>query len=353
MLTTLDHLPAGLLDLEAEQLSQILEGSTLIHLTGQQDPPLFVSVLLHGNEDTGWLAIRQLLRRYQEQRLPRSLSLFIGNVEAARHRLRHLDHQPDFNRIWQGGDRPEHHMAGQVLDQMRQRGILAAIDVHNNTGRNPHYSCVSHLEDACLQLASLFDRKVLYLPRPAGLLARAFGELGPTIGLECGLPHLTNGTQHAHDFLEQCLQMDRVPAHPVDPESVDLLHTVAVVKVPDQVRFGFAPPDDHFPDLALDLVLRQALDDFNFREIPADTVLGWAQQGIPLEVKDALSGADLLSHYFYAEAGQIKTAIPLMPGMLTQDERGIRQDCLCYLMERYISTPERGGQEASGVFPRG
>ncbi|MFS8860164.1 peptidase M14, partial [Synechococcus sp. H60.1] len=80
MLTVLDHLPEQLLDLEAHQLYDRLGGPTLIHLAGRRDPPLFVSVLLHGNEVTGWQAVRQLLRRYVQRELPRSLSLFIGNV---------------------------------------------------------------------------------------------------------------------------------------------------------------------------------------------------------------------------------------------------------------------------------
>ncbi|MFZ3041956.1 MAG: hypothetical protein WA108_09235 [Thiobacillus sp.] len=36
--------------------------------------------------------------------------------------------------------------------------------------------------------------------------------------------------------------------------------------------------------------------------------------------------------------GEITLRKPLMPAMLTRDEQVIRQDCLCYLMER-IRTP--------------
>ncbi|MFN5977756.1 MAG: peptidase M14, partial [Pseudanabaena sp.] len=60
MLDVYDRLPDGLLDLESDQLYKILERPTLIHLEGDRQPPLFVSVLLHGNETTSWLAIREL-----------------------------------------------------------------------------------------------------------------------------------------------------------------------------------------------------------------------------------------------------------------------------------------------------
>lgn len=98
----LDFVPDGLLSVSAESLHSILNKPTLIHLTGKHPEPLFVSVLLHGNETTGFFAIQELLKQYQDQTLPRSLSIFFGNIKAASLGLRRLDGQPDFNRIWPG-----------------------------------------------------------------------------------------------------------------------------------------------------------------------------------------------------------------------------------------------------------
>ena len=112
MLTIINNIPEGLLEKEADELYKILPGPTLMHLSGNKQPPLFVSVLMHGNEDTGWIAIRDLLRQYQDKTLPRSLSVFIGNVDAARHGVRFLENQPDYNRIWNishaSGEPPEY-----------------------------------------------------------------------------------------------------------------------------------------------------------------------------------------------------------------------------------------------------
>ena len=134
MLTILDHLPDGFLDIDARHLHKIFDGPTLIHLPGRQSPALFVSVLLHGNEVTGLLAIQKLLKYYSDRQLPRALSLLVGNVQAARVGLRRLDNQLDYNRIWRGGDTPEHAMAQQVLDEMARRSVFASIDIHNNNG---------------------------------------------------------------------------------------------------------------------------------------------------------------------------------------------------------------------------
>ncbi len=103
-LIELDHMPPGLLERPASALHHALDGPTLIHLEGKNPQPLFVSVLQHGNEVTGWEAIRRLLKsHYEFDQLPRSLSVLIGNTRAAKHRLRRLDDQLDYNRCWPGG----------------------------------------------------------------------------------------------------------------------------------------------------------------------------------------------------------------------------------------------------------
>jgi predicted deacylase len=101
----LNHMPAGLLERPASALYQQIDGPTLIHLEGRNKCPLVVSVLQHGNEVTGWESVRRLLKNhYQNNELPRSLVILIGNPQAAKHRLRRLDDQPDFNRCWPGGN---------------------------------------------------------------------------------------------------------------------------------------------------------------------------------------------------------------------------------------------------------
>lgn len=340
MLTVLDHLPDQLLDLEAHQLYDRLGGPTLIHLPGRRDPALFVSVLLHGNETTGWQAVRQLLRRYsplhrcRERELPRSLSLFIGNVQAARQGQRRLDGQPDYNRIWGSGSTPEHAMAQAVLQQMQQRGVFASVDIHNNTGTNPHYACVNHLDAPTLHLATLFGRTVLYFTKPEGVQSMAFGRFCPAVTLECGKPDQPHGTQHAYEFLEACLHLSAIPQRPVLSQDIDLFHSVAIVKVPDQVSFSFGEEDGNQEGSPSHIRFPPDLDLLNFRELPPHTPIGWTNNGFHLDVQDE-QGQNVADRFFYACNGEIRTSVPIMPGMLTLNSRIIRQDCLCYLMERY------------------
>ena len=335
MLTQYDSLPDGVLDLPAGRLHEALPGPSLIHLPGRRPEPLFASVLLHGNEDTGWLAAQSVLRKFQSAELPRAMSLFIGNLEAARAGLRRLDDQPDYNRVWPGGEatqNAEGEVMHQVVDEMHRRRVFASIDIHNNTGLNPHYACVNRLDPHFLHLATLFSRIVVYFIRPQGVQSAAFAELCPSVTVECGKPGTPGSVEHAAAYIEACLHLSEFPAHPVAPHDIDLFHTVATVKLPDEVSFdfGFAAADIRFvPEL----------DHYNFRELAPGELLGRLAAGSQARLC-ALDehGDDVGAHLFDYRGGEITLRQALMPAMLTRDERVIRQDCLCYLMER-ISLP--------------
>ncbi|MCU7891115.1 MAG: succinylglutamate desuccinylase/aspartoacylase family protein [Candidatus Thiodiazotropha sp. (ex Ustalcina ferruginea)] len=335
MLQEIDHLPEDLLGLKASQLADHLAGPTLIHLPGRREEPLFVSVLMHGNENVGWEAIRALLASYQGGKdLPRSLSLFIGNVKAAAKGLRLLPGQPDFNRIWCGSELPEtaeHHMMAQVVERMRPRKPFASVDVHNNTGLNPHYACLNRLDTSFLHLALLFSRTVVYFLRPKGVQSMAFAALCPSVTLECGKVGSAHGVDHARDYLDACLHLAEHPQHALTHLDIDLFHTVAQVKISPHVSFGFSPGESK-------IVLDPDIDHLNFRELPAGTPFGWIN-GTGLEVLDVRDeqGQEVTRDFFAIEEGQLCLHRSVMPSMLTKDLDVIHQDCLCYLMERYES----------------
>jgi len=48
----------------------------------------------------------------------------------------------------------------------------------------------------------------------------------------------------------------------------------------------------------------------------------------------AEDGGDAWDEFFALDNGALALRRPAMPAMLTLDERIVRQDCLCYLMER-------------------
>jgi len=328
----LDHLPEGLLERPASALYQQFDGPTLIHLKGRNERPLVVSVLQHGNEVTGWEAVRRLLKNhYQIDELPRSLLILIGNPLAAKHRLRRLDDQPDFNRCWPGGNEMDSEytrLFQQIHDRMRELQPLAVIDIHNNTGLNPHYAAVNLIRSDYLRLASLFSSKVVYFTMPAGTLSLSMSEFCPSLTLECGQAGEIHGTDHTLAFLETCLNLETISGKPVDADAVHLFHMVATVRVNDNVLFGFGR-------VPAELALRENLDRFNFCELPAGTSFGELNNSTkrPLTAVNP-DGADVTNDYFFFGRGHAETTREVMPSMLTLDRRVIQQDCLCYLMDR-------------------
>lgn len=341
MLNELNYLPEGLLDLKADQLADQLSGPTLIHLAGRDERPLFVSVLMHGNEPVGWEAIRTLLTRYDiaggDRILPRSLSLFIGNVHAAKAGVRHLANQPDFNRVWPGcadSDTMRDHIAeremmNQVVARMQQRHVFASIDVHNNTGLNPHYACVNVIDNDFLHLAALFGRTVVFFTDPCQVASMAMSKLCPSVTLECGKVGQQHGVDHAADYLDACLHLQEFPQHPVAEHDIDLFHTVATVKIPENVSFGFDEAD-------VELQFPHDIEYMNFRELTAGTYFASVKHSteLPLHVTNA-EGERISAGFFSMQENDIVLQTAVMPSMLTTDKSVIRQDCFCYLMERY------------------
>jgi len=344
--TELNHLPDGLLECPASALHRYLDGPTLIHLPGREPRPILTAVLQHGNETTGWEAVRRLLKHHAGKApLPRSLAVLVGNPLAARHRLRRLDDQPDFNRCWPGGyevDSDYRRLFRTIHDRLLELQPLACIDVHNNTGLNPHYAAVNRIRSDYLRLASLFSSKVAYFTMPVGTLSHSMSEFCPAVTLECGQAGEVHGTDHSVAYLETCLHLQELPLTPVDPDAAHLFHMVATVHVRDGVRFGFASAD-------VDVAFREELDRLNFCELPAGTSFGDIRSGSPPPIV-ALDneGEEVTDEYFFFGRGQVETTRAVMPSMLTLDRRVIRQDCLCYLMERIHF---EDNEEVTGVDP--
>ena len=341
-------IPEGLLELEkVSDLHKILSQPTLLHLKGEKQQPLFVSVLLHANEDTGFFAIQALLKRYQNKALPRSLMIFFGNIEASKKGLRHLENQPDYNRVWPGSDYPEceeTRLMQDVVKRVSAQKPFASIDIHNNTGKNPHYGCVNKLDPEFLYLSSLFSRIVVFFETPKGVQTMALSEFCPAVTLECGKPHLAHGVEHATDYVDTVLHLETTQPHAAHQMDIEVYHTVARVTIPENTSFEFSdrePEDknntnnsDNSTDNNSDIIFAPDIDRINFTQLPANTVFGKIrpQSNARLIAWDDHE-QDVSNNYFTIDGENITLSKSLMPAMLTLDKKIVRQDCLCYLME--------------------
>ena len=327
MLNELNNLPQGLLEAKTEELHALLGGPTLIHLEGENPTPLFISTLLHGNETTGFYAVQQLLKKYVETKLPRSISFFIGNVEAAAQNQRHLDSQPDYNRIWPGthhSDSSETDMMKNVVRIMFKRKPFASINIHNNTGFNPHYACLNILNPHALQLASLFSKTTVYFTNPKGVQSSAFADFCPSIVLECGQAGEADGISHSIGYLEQILNLEHIPEG--NPNDLNLYHTIARVTIPSQFSYGTQNDND--------LTLLEELEPKNFHELLKNSTFAKTTNNeVILNVINE-SSEDVTGEFFEVIDNQVKLKRPITLSMYTTNTKAISLDCLCYFMEK-------------------
>lgn len=328
-LTVLDRAPAGLFSTPAARLKELLPGPTLLRLEGRRTPALFFSVLLHGNETSGWEALCRLMQH--SHRLERSVVLFIGNIDAAAHGVRTLPGQLDFNRLWRGEHRYRP-LVEAVLSELAAQPLLAAVDFHNNTGRNPHYTVLTQVTPATTALATLFSETAVLVEEPDTVLTRAIQDLCPATTVEVGPIGDPASAERSLQLLQTYLALDAIPTEAA--AELRLHRALARVYVRDDISFRFA--DEAVPGTARpgDLVLTAGMEAVNFHALPAGTEFGFANEPLSavLQVLDP-GHRDVTDHFFDSDAGHIVLKRPVIPAMYTTDRAVIRQDCLCYLME--------------------
>ncbi len=346
-LSELSHWPAELLDVPAVLIQRVLARPTLIHLPGDAAEPIFVSILLHGNEDVGLKAIQQFLLARGGDRLPRALSVFIGNVEAATAGVRFLPHQLDYNRVWphpgQSLALAEPRLMLTVLQRMLQRRVAASIDLHNNSGRNPHYSCVCSLSEEHLRLASMFGPRAMFFTRPLGVQTAAFAEHCPAITCECGPIGDAQGVRAAVDLLDRLMSLscerplrETLLAESSRPStrSVELYRTVGTWRILPQATLSMNSHTDS------QVFLRPDLDLLNFERLEMGTELGQSTVELEqcMEVRDG-SGCLVTTAFLMRDAdGTVRLKQSTTPSMLTTSLAAIRQDCVGYFLEPIVAT---------------
>jgi len=319
-----------LLDKQPQELAAALGGPTLVHLRGQRDDALVVSSLLHGNEPAGWRAMTGLLHELLRSGRPvgRDVLWFIGNVDAAAKGARRLHHQLDFNRIWSGlGDTEVEHIAQDVLARFAAQPTFATVDIHNTTGRNPPYACVTSMTGGHLELARKFSDICVFADQQMGRFTEACSKLGSSITIECGTPDHLEGSLRAQSLLTQLLDADA--AARLDDHGADMVlyESFATVTIDDDVSVGF--------DKAVDTDVRFTpdLDASNFARIAAGTPLGRINSHGWNGLRVRSAGQEVQrDDVFVVDDGVLKAKVDLVPQMLTPDPVIIHQDCLCYLL---------------------
>lgn len=333
-LDIIQAVPESLLSIDPRDAYTLLPNPTIIELSSPSGkPPLFVATLLHGNETTGFYALQQLLKQYisGEKILPRDLIIFIGNVYAARQFQRRLDGQVDYNRIWAGGALPEHVFAQQILNYIRAKKPFACIDIHNNTGHNPFYSCVNNLNPTSIHLAKLFSNMIVYFTKPHQALSVALNQFAPSVTLESGRSGETAGIERVYHYVDQVLNLSQIESTRLTDSDVNMYHSIARIYLPKEATISF----DKLPQPNYDFTFIETIESLNFLELAENTCIGWCtNEDFKLQVTNE-QGEDVSDAMFRYDNGEIRVKRSIIPSMFCTSEKIIRQDCFGYIMQRY------------------
>ena len=324
----LSECPSGFLDLEPNQLYKVIHGPTIIHLKGKEKNPLFVSTLLHGNETTGVRALQKLIKHHKENNRPflRDLVMFIGNVEAAKQNKRLLESQKDFNRLWD----QDLEMVRSVKNYVESMRPIAAIDIHNTTGRNPLYACVAEFGERSVSLAQLFSRTLVFFESPTGTITEAMSKICPSITIECGQSDNQMGIEKAYELLESCLHIPEIPQVSSDKQHINIFRSKARIVLPEGASVEFTDAESK-----ADYYFSSDWDRWNFSEVEAGTLIGKTNKAeLFLKVLDR-NNQDVFNTYFRVEGSDIKAAKKIYPSLLTTDPEIAKEDCLGYMMEPF------------------
>jgi hypothetical protein len=324
----LQSIPEPLLTSRAQDLHQYLPGPTLIEWGEGDLPPVFISLLLHGNETSGFSIAQNLWKKLLSGELVsrHPLIFFIGNIEAAAQGMRHLPTQLDMNRIWSGGAYSQAQVAQEVLQLARERGVGWAIDLHNNTGKNPLYACMTKLEPEFWQLAHFFSPHIVYFTEPHEVLAMALSDFCTSVIIEAGLP----GEIELIDILTQkleCLLSQGAPNTPPLASPPPTFRTTARFRVAPSAEIDFR----FDPSSAGDLSLRDDLADYNFQKLETGFLLGFMRNKC-LWLENHFD-EDFTHEYLEILGQEIRVKKSFTPSMFTKDIVIIKSDCLGYVME--------------------
>ena len=328
-LKIIDHIPEGFWEIQPSEITTLINNPTLIHLRGKEDQPFFVSVLLHGNEYSGLLILQNILKKYRDQILPRSLIVFVANPKACAKGVRHLEDQPDFNRIWKGGSSYEELLVKPVLQYVKDHQIQGAIDIHNNTGRNPIYACINKRKEEFVKLAQVFSVNIVYFTKPDTVLSKALSEICPAVVLECGLPGHIQGIDSGVHLIENILDVEeKWKQNKVKENSI--YHTYATLYIAPDSHLSFHP-EPFLKDKGLCFI--KEWDKLNFKQLQAGTFLGKVSDSKQIKLIDH-QGKNIFDQFFSIIENNLTVKTAFIPGMLTQDIQVAQSDCLGYVMEK-------------------
>ncbi len=315
----------------AEEWLKALPGPVVIELEGTDKtaPWKAISVLVHGNEPSGFFAVYRYLK---ERHIPRSsVALIISSVRAARHAPlfshRMLTGEYDLNRRF-GMSQPQDvvsSLAAEIEQYLRSKPFEYVVDLHNTSGNGPAFSVATHKSTQVQKLASYFcESQVVTQLIVGSLMEQNFN--CPVVTIECGGSKQTEAHKLAYSGLINLLQSDNWQERQA---SVSLFEHPTRLCVKRGCSLEYANQLD--PDCELTLI--ENIEQLNYSGLLKDQVVGWLNTPIS-QTLTAISedGKEHVNDYFYQQGTELRAKQNLKVFMATPRKDIALADCLFYVL---------------------
>jgi succinylglutamate desuccinylase len=319
-----------------EDFLDTLPGPTILAVRGRDRSRVrVVAGMLHGNEPSGVRAIHCALR---EGPAPATDMLyFVGAVDAARavprfsHRF--LPGRRDLNRCFRAPwDGPDGAVGRSVLAVLRARPVELAVDLHNNTGRNPSYAIGAAADESHFALSALFTTRFIHSDLKLGSFTEAMGTCCPSVTVECGQANDPEADETAWRGLACLLRLDRLDPAVLTREPMAVFSSPLRVELSRGATLAF----DAAPHPDVDLTLDPDIDRHNFQYLAPGTRIGFVRPGAPwpVVVRDASGVHHARSLFALDDRGGLVVREALVPIMMTTNPTAAASDCLFYAVQR-------------------
>ena len=169
-------------DINQRNVLDYIQGMSLIFHEGNFENTILISTMLHGNETSGLDILKKVPKKIENINDRRNILILLGNPKAFHENKGLLKVNLDHNRIWTTKEsRPDNLTAQKVINHFIEHDFLCAVDIHNNTGKNPLFSCLNRLDKKTLGLAQMFGTDVLFFEDPETALSTFMGRFCPSM----------------------------------------------------------------------------------------------------------------------------------------------------------------------------
>ena len=289
-----------------------------------------VSVLIHGNEPSGFYA---MCRYLHSAAIPAvNLRFIVASVSAAKtakwFSQRYIEGERDLNRCFALDDNQADTLRAQrIVKAIREVSPECVVDLHNTSGQGPAFAVALQKDLATRKLAGLWSDYLIHTGLRLGSLMEQEFDC-PTLTIECGGSDDAKSHQIAYqgicrlaisETLDECAFPAQVLSHPMR------------VELRPGMSLSYANQRQHLTDVCI----HQQVTQYNYDGVEQGDLLGWIN-GADLSVfrvRDEM-GNDLHLDLFTLDNNQVRFNQSLHIFMATTSVKAASEDCLFYCVKK-------------------